>query len=92
MARDTRAVVWRAACRPGASDSAEQFWRGSNDRIPRLSVQLQRNVNALPLQHSRDNKTAIELFVADVRALAFQSRLIDVVRIGSRFSSGTGGH
>ena len=41
---------------------------------------------------SRDNKTPLELFLAGVRALALQSRIIDVVRIASRFSSGTGGH
>jgi hypothetical protein len=43
-------------------------------------------------EKSRDNKTPLELFLAGVRALALQSRIIDVVRIASRFSSGTGGH
>jgi hypothetical protein len=46
----------------------------------------------LLVKNSRDNKTPLELFLAGVRALALQSRIIDVVRIASRFSSGTGGH
>jgi hypothetical protein len=46
----------------------------------------------LSLRESRDNKTPLELFLAGVRALALQSCIIDVVRIVSRFSSGTGGH
>ena len=41
---------------------------------------------------NRDDKTPLELFLAGVRALALQSRIIDVVRIAPRFSSGTGGH
>jgi hypothetical protein len=36
------------------------------------------------------NKTAIELFLIGVRALALQSSIIDVVRIASRFSTATG--
>ena len=45
-----------------ARELIEQFLRGSNDIIRRSSVQLQRNVNAMPLQHSRGDKTPIELF------------------------------
>jgi hypothetical protein len=44
-------------------ESTKQFLRGCNDTIRRSSVQLQRNVNAMPLQHSRGDRTAIELFV-----------------------------
>jgi len=43
-------------------------------------------------ENSRDNKTAIELFLSGVRALALQSSIIDVVRMFSGFSSATGGH
>jgi hypothetical protein len=43
-------------------------------------------------EKSRGDTTGIELFLVGVRALALQSRIIDVVRIASRFSSGTGGH
>ena len=32
-------------------------------------TQHHRNVNAMPLQHNRDNKTAIELFLAGVQGL-----------------------
>jgi hypothetical protein len=39
---------------------------------------------------SRDDKTAIELLLIGVRALALQSSIIDVVRIASRFSTATG--
>jgi hypothetical protein len=38
----------------------------------------------------RDDKTAIELFLIGVRALALQSSIIEVVRIASRFSTATG--
>jgi hypothetical protein len=41
-------------------------------------------------KNSRDNKTAIELFLNGVRALALQSSIIDMVRIASRFSTATG--
>jgi hypothetical protein len=41
-------------------------------------------------KNSRDDKTAIELFLIGVRALALQSSIIDVVRIASRFSTATG--
>jgi hypothetical protein len=44
----------------------------------------------LLLRISRDDKTAIELFLIGVRALALQSSIIDVVRIASRFSTATG--
>jgi hypothetical protein len=39
---------------------------------------------------SRGDKTAIELFLIGVRALALQSSIIDMVRIASRFSTVTG--
>ena len=41
---------------------------------------------------NRDNKTAIELFLRGVRALALQSSIIDVVQMFSGFSSAMGGH
>jgi hypothetical protein len=47
-------------------------------------------VKGLFVQSSRDDKTAIELFLIGVRALALQSSIIDVVRIASRFSTATG--
>jgi hypothetical protein len=40
----------------------------------------------LPLEKNRGNKTAIELFLGGIRALALQSSIIDVVRIASQFS------
>jgi hypothetical protein len=46
----------------------------------------------LPLKNSRADKTAIELFLSGVRALALQSPIIDVVRMFSGFSSAMGGH
>jgi hypothetical protein len=49
-----------------ARELTEQFLRGSNDIIRRSSVQLQRNVNAMPLQHSRGDRTPLELFIAGV--------------------------
>ena len=39
---------------------------------------------------AQDDKTAIELFLIGVRALALQSSIIDVVRIASQFSTATG--
>jgi len=39
-------------------------------------------------ENSRDDRTAIELFLVGVRSLALQSRIIDVVRIASRFTGG----
>jgi hypothetical protein len=50
-----------------ARELTEQFLRGSNDIIRRSSVQLQRNVNAMPLQHSRGDKTDIERIIAGVQ-------------------------
>ena len=47
------------------------------------------NVNTMPLQHSRDDKTAIELFLSGVRSLALRSSIVDVVRIASRISTAT---
>jgi hypothetical protein len=44
----------------------------------------------LMLQSCRDNKTAIELFLSGIKALALQSSIIDVARIASRFSTATG--
>jgi hypothetical protein len=41
-------------------------------------------------ENSWDDKTAIELFLSGVRALALQSCIIDVVRIASRISTATG--
>jgi len=41
-------------------------------------------------ENSRDDKTAIELFLSGVKALTLQSSIIDVVRIASRFSTLTG--
>jgi hypothetical protein len=48
------------------------------------------NVEELLAQNSRDVKTAIELFLSGVRAMALQSSIIDVVRIASRISTATG--
>ena len=48
------------------------------------SVQCHRNI--------RGDKTAFELFLSGIRALALRASIIDVVRIASRFSSATGGH
>jgi hypothetical protein len=44
----------------------------------------------LELSKTRDDKTALELFLIGVRALAFQASIIDAVRIASRFSTATG--
>jgi hypothetical protein len=41
-------------------------------------------------KRSRGDKTAIELFLSGVRALALQSSIIDVIRIASRISTATG--
>ena len=73
-----------------ARELTGQFSRGSNDRSRRSSVQLQRNVNPMLLQHSRGDKAPIELFLIRARALALQSSITDVVRIASRFSTATG--
>jgi hypothetical protein len=59
--------------------------------IPSKKPTTENDYGLVP-KNSRDNKTPLELFLAGVRALALQSRIIDVVRIVSRFSSGTGGH
>jgi hypothetical protein len=45
----------------------EQFLLSSHDIIRRSSVQLQRNVNAMPAQHSHGDKTPLELIIAGVR-------------------------
>jgi hypothetical protein len=60
-------------------------------RCPKvLGYRSHRNVNAIPLQFDRDDKTAIELFLSGVRALALQSSILDVVRIASWISTATG--
>jgi hypothetical protein len=41
------------------------------------------NVNAMPLQNNRGDKTAIELFLSGIRALALQSSIIDGFRTAS---------
>jgi hypothetical protein len=60
--------------------------------VPTMKKPFDVFAEGLLSEKSRGDKTAIELFLAGVRALALQSRIIDVVRIASRFSSGTGGH
>jgi hypothetical protein len=37
------------------------------------------NMNAMPLQCNRGDKTAIELFLAGIRALALQSRSVRIL-------------
>jgi hypothetical protein len=44
----------------------------------------------VPFLQCRGDKTAIELFLRGIRALALQSSIIDVVRIASRISIATG--
>jgi hypothetical protein len=44
----------------------------------------------LLVSSSRGDKTAIELFLSGVRALALQSSILDAVRIASRISTATG--
>jgi hypothetical protein len=61
---------------------AEQFLRGRNDRIRRSSGQLQRDVNGMPLQHSRDDKTPLELFRAAVQRCDHELRSILNFRTG----------
>jgi hypothetical protein len=48
------------------------------------------SVEELLAENSRDDKTAIELFLSGVRAMALQSSIIDVVRFASRISAAMG--
>jgi hypothetical protein len=56
-------------------------------RIPRIMLigrftiesQRHRNVNDMPLQHSRGDWTPLELFLAGTRALALESRIVRIL-------------
>ena len=71
-----------------ASEEPSLVGRKCSSGFPAWSGAL-RGVKAAK-EPSRDDKTAIELFLIGVRALALQSSIIDVVRIASRFSTATG--
>jgi hypothetical protein len=58
--------------------------------VPTMRNPLNVLAKGLIAKKVRDDKTAIELFLIGVRALALQSSTIDVVRIASRFSTATG--
>ena len=70
-------VAWAEIRRKGLAD---------NEKKPTAE-----NGDGLSVQQSRGDKTAIELFLSGIRALALQSSITDAVCIASRFLSVPGG-
>jgi hypothetical protein len=74
----------------GHRTAAFEHARRAVTPVPTMKKPFDVLAEGLISKNSRDDKTAIELFLIGVRALALQSSIIDVVRIASRFSTATG--